>query len=98
MLLSLYNTYDFRTLFASIVNPLWRAKTKHVLLHYNDILETLDTEGAEHVEIFYTFHQTTEELHDIVQKVNHMVKELETNPDETYQRLLIEKYWFFVKK
>ena len=98
LLLSLYNTYDFRTLFASIVNPLWRAKTKHVLLHYNDILETLDTEGAEHVEIFYTFHQTTEELHDIVQKVNHMVKELETNPDETYQRLLIEKYWFFVKK
>ena len=98
LVVSLYNVYDFHALFASTIDPMWRNRNGYVQLHYNDILEKLDLEKAERVEVYNTFHMVTGELQDIILKVNNMIRELEADPEEIYQRLLTEKYWFCVKK
>lgn len=98
LVMALNNTYDFRAVFASTIDPLWRSRGEYVQLHYDDIIEKLETENAERVEIGNTFHMVNQELQDIIKKVNNMISELEVNPDEIYQRLLTEKYWFCVQK
>ncbi len=98
LVLFLYNMYDFHTLFAAIMEPSWRNKNGFAQIHYNDIIEKLESEQVEYVHVMDLFHGIGEAFKNDIRKVNNILAQFEANPDTAIEDLLTERYCFCIRK